>query len=80
MKIENEADRQKVFDKWDLPIGFSMALCENLEAMKVFVSLPKKRRDRCIERARAVNSKAEMQRLADEIASTRFVDFIADMS
>ncbi len=76
MKIDTEKDRQKIFDKWDLPIGFTMALSENIDAMKAFVNMPKSWRERCIERARSVNSKAEMQRLADDIASTSFVDFV----
>ena len=76
MKIDTEKDRQKIFDKWDLPIGFTMALSENIDAMKAFVNMPKSLRERCIEMARSVNSKAEMQRLADDIASTSFVDFV----
>ncbi len=61
-----------------MPIGFTMALSDNPDAMKVFVNMPKPQRERCIERARTVNSKAEMQRLADDIASTDFVDFIVN--
>lgn len=71
-------NEDKKMDKWDLPIGFTMALSDNPDAMKVFVNMPKAQRERCIERARTVNSKAEMQRLADDIASTDFVDFIVN--
>lgn len=67
---------EKLGEKWDLPIGFTMALGENPNAMLIFASMPKKHRELCIERARAVDSRAEMQRIVSDIAQKSFNDFI----
>ncbi len=63
-------------EKWDLPLGFTMALGENPDAMFVFSSMPKKYRESCIDRARNANSRSEMQRIVSDIAQKSFNDFI----
>ena len=63
-------------EKWDLPLGFTMALGENPDAMFVFSSMPKKHRESCIDRARNANSRSEMQRIVSDIAQKSFNDFI----
>ena len=63
-------------EKWDLPLGFTMALGENPVAMFVFSSMPKKYRESCIDRARNANSRCEMQRIVSDIAQKSFNDFI----
>ena len=63
-------------EKWDLPLGFIMALGENPDAMFVFSSMPKKYRESCIDRARNANSRCEMQRIVSDIAQKSFNDFI----
>lgn len=63
-------------EKWDLPLGFTMALGENPDAMFVFSSMPKKYRENCIDRARNANSRSEMQRIVSDIAQKSFNDFI----
>ena len=63
-------------EKWDLPLGFTMALGENPDAMFVFSSMPKKYRESCIDRARNANSRCEMQRIVSDIAQKSFNDFI----
>ena len=55
-------------EKWDLPLGFTMALGENPDAMFIFSSMPKKYRESCIDRARNANSRSEMQRIVSDIA------------
>ena len=67
---------EKLGEKWDLPLGFTMALGENPDAMLAFASMPKKHRDRCIDRARNANSCCEMQRIVSDIAQKSFNDFI----
>ena len=67
---------EKLGEKWDLPLGFTMALGENPDAMFALVSMPKKHRDRCIDRARNANSRCEMQRIVSDIAQKSFNDFI----
>lgn len=67
---------EKLGEKWDLPFGFTMALGENPDAMLAFASMPKKHRDRCIDKARNANSRSEMQRIVSDIAQKSFTDFI----
>jgi hypothetical protein len=67
---------EKLGEKWDLPLGFTMALGENPDAMLAFVSMPKKHRDRCIDKARNANSRSEMQRIVSDMAQKSFNDFI----
>lgn len=67
---------EKLGEKWDLPLGFTMALGENPDAMLAFASMPKKHRDRCIDKARNANSRSEMQRIVSDIAKKSFTDFI----
>lgn len=67
---------EKLGEKWDLPLGFTMALGENPNAMLAFASMPKKHRDRCIDKARNANSRSEMQRIVSDIAQKSFTDFI----
>lgn len=67
---------EKLCEKWDLPLGFTMALGENPDAMLAFASMPKKHRDRCIDKARNANSRLEMQRIVSDIAQKSFNDFI----
>ncbi len=54
----------------DLPIGFTMALAENTEAMQVFSNLSENSKKSCIEKARAVHSREEMQKLVEDISRT----------
>ena len=63
-------------EKWDLPLGFTMALGEDPDAMLAFASMPKKYRESCIDRARNANSRCEMQRIVSDIAQKSFNDFI----
>ncbi len=57
-------------DDRKLPLGFGMALAQNTSAMKVFATLSENQQQRCIERARMVNSKDEMEKLVDDIEKT----------
>lgn len=74
--MSNKKINEKKLEKWDLPLGFSRALMQNEEAVKVFVSMPKLEREKYTERAREATSKTEMQRIVGDIAATNFVDFI----
>ncbi len=74
--MSNKRFDEKKLEKWDLPLGFSRALVQDEETVKVFVSMPKPEREKYIERAKEATSKTEMQRIVGDIASTNFVDFI----
>ena len=45
----------------DVPIGFLMALAENMPAMHSFANMPRAQREQIIERASHVSSREEMQ-------------------
>lgn len=53
----------------DLPLGFSFALAQNPEAMKVFSNLPENRQAEILQQAHTVSSKGEMQALVNGLAS-----------
>lgn len=52
----------------DLPLGFGMALAQNMGAMERFSTLTDQERLDVLNQARSVRSKAEMQTLVDSIA------------
>lgn len=52
----------------DLPMGFGMALAQNLGAMERFSSLPAHEQEQLLKQAGSVRSKAEMQALVTSIA------------
>ncbi|MCD8026672.1 MAG: hypothetical protein LUF33_07040 [Clostridiales bacterium] len=56
-----------------VPLGFTMALAQNLPAMKVFANLPESQQQRCIDRAHFADSKEEMQRLVSDIANSEIL-------
>ena len=51
----------------ELPLGFSMALAMNLDAMHTFASMSRERQHTVIEAARRVSSKEEMQALVNNL-------------
>lgn len=51
----------------ELPIGFSMALAQNLSAMQAFTALSEADKQSVIARAESVHSKADMQNLVDSL-------------
>ena len=53
----------------ELPLGFSFALAQNPEAMKVFSNLPESKQSEILQKAHAVTSKNEMQSLVNSLPS-----------
>lgn len=51
----------------DLPVGFGMALSQNVYAMEYFASLPKGRQKAIIEQAKYVSSSAEMHNYVNSL-------------
>lgn len=51
----------------ELPLGFGMALAQNLEAMQRFSALPESRKKEIINGTHSVTSKAEMRRYVDKV-------------
>lgn len=52
-------DNEKNFK--DLPLGFSIALAQDLNALDHFASMPSIKQQIVIEKARRINSKEEMR-------------------
>ncbi|HIR02524.1 MAG: hypothetical protein U0M23_04790 [Acutalibacteraceae bacterium] len=57
---------QEIYD--DLPLGLSMALAKNIEALNRFTSLSDAQKQTIINRTHSVTSKQEMQRLVNGLA------------
>ncbi len=54
-----------------IPVGFSMALSMNPEALTAFAALTEEARQPILERAHAARSKAEMHQIVNSILSER---------
>lgn len=53
----------------DVPLGFGMALAQNLTAMNTFASLSSQEQQQIIDRTHSVQSKQEMQNLVDSLVT-----------
>lgn len=56
-----------IMKRSEMPIGFSMALTENPEAMKKFASLSEEKKRTVVEGSHYVRSRSEMHRYVNEI-------------
>lgn len=52
----------------DVPLGLSMALAKNSDAMQIFSSLPKEKQQIIVNMTHSINSKQEMKMLVEQIA------------
>lgn len=52
-----------------LPLGFSFALAQNLQAMQVFANLSEIKRQEILQKTHTVSSKDEMQELVDRLTT-----------
>lgn len=55
------------FGDTNMPIGFAMALAQDVEAMKAFSAMPTEKQDDILASARSVKSRSEMQSLVQDI-------------
>ena len=55
----------------DIPMGFGMALAENMEAMRYFSGLSPERRQSIIEQTKSISSKEEMRRFVNSLKTQR---------
>ena len=55
----------------DVPMGFSMALAQNLKAMEYFSSLPDVQKQAIINATHGISSKAEMKSYVDQLANPK---------
>jgi len=55
----------------EIPLGLGMALAQNVNAMNHFASMNRRAQQEIVSEARAVSSKAEMQRYVDSLDPTR---------
>lgn len=56
----------------DLPMGFGMALAQDLEAMEHFSSLSPDEQRRIIDHTHSINSKSEMQAFVRSITGGQY--------
>lgn len=60
---------QKNLTNGDVPIGFGMALAQNLESMKYFSGLSEDMQKNIINKTKGIKSREEMQSFVDSIRS-----------
>ena len=58
-------------DGRDLPMGFSMALGQNVDAMQAFTSLSLQEQQNIVDRTHQIKSKSEMQRFVQSLAENK---------
>lgn len=58
-------------DGRDLPMGFSMALGQNVDAMQAFTSLTLQEQQNIVDRTHQIKSKSEMQRFVQSLAENK---------
>ncbi len=51
----------------DIPLGFGMALAQNVKAMEKFASLSEQEKKQLIDKTHSINSKQEMKQFVDSI-------------
>ena len=56
-------------DQNNLPLGFSFALAQNPDAMKVFTNLSEAKQQEILQKSHAVSSKDEMQALVNSLSA-----------
>ena len=57
-----------ILDDMNIPVGFGMALAQDLNALNAFSALDAPARANVIARSRSARSKSEMQRLVRELS------------
>lgn len=57
-------------EKYEMPVGFGMALAMNPEAMEKFAALPESKKQEIIRGTHSVSSKSEMRQYVEKIISS----------
>ena len=70
--MKEDYEKANTVDKAEIPLGFGMALAQNLKAMERFSAMSKKEQSEIIERTSRIKSKEEMRAFTDHIAETKF--------
>ncbi|MBQ8208829.1 MAG: hypothetical protein IJZ89_08870 [Clostridia bacterium] len=63
-----------MMEKIELPVGFSMALAQNPEAMQKFAMLSEDKKQQIIAGTHSVRSKEEMHRYVNGLVSDKSTD------
>ncbi len=56
-------------EKNNLPLGFSFALAQNPDAMRIFANMSEARQAEILQKAHSVSSKDEMQSLVNNLSA-----------
>lgn len=60
------AEKQNPY-KGDIPLGFGMALAQDMGAMQYFASLDRERQDKIIAKTKTITSKSEMKSFVNSL-------------
>lgn len=61
----------KKTDKPELPLGFGMALSQNIDAMKYFCSLTDEKQKQIIKKTQNINSSQEMKQFISSLTNLK---------
>lgn len=67
---EMEKQMENYIDNTEIPMGLSMALAQNLNALNRFASFDKETQRQIIEHTHQIHSKEEMQQYVSSITNT----------
>lgn len=65
-------DEQNFLISGDVPLGFGMALAQNLDAMQYFGKMTKQQQQNVIDKTKSIKSKKEMKSFVDGISGMNF--------
>lgn len=58
-------------EKYEMPVGFGMALAQNPEALQKFAMLSEDKKQQIIQGTHSINSREEMHRYVNSIAENK---------
>jgi len=69
-KTDGEVSKMKnIFTRKDMPMGLSMALAQNVEALNKFASLTPQQQEQMIQHTHVIQSRREMQEFVQRFAA-----------
>lgn len=73
MNGQNSMDREgEAASREEMPLGLGFSLAMNQEAMERFAGMSEMEKEQVVNRAKLVQSKAEMEQLVSDVAKDQF--------
>ncbi len=63
---------ENIFKNTEIPMGFSMALAQNLPAMQYFAGLSENQRNQIVKQTHQIQSKEEMQSFVSSLTKNGY--------